>query len=168
MLHSPHSMPERASLLAATRVQTTRFRRARPPITRHGTFPCDRSTDPDARHPSAFYGDDLSTSPLITRAGLIVWPGPDDTVFALDRAGMRQWTSQVDGQPLSPALAPDGTIVVGDRSGSLRGLRPPSGTGQPRTVGSIDLGSTSYASPAIAQDGTIYTTLDTPRLRHGA
>ena len=106
------------------------------------------------------YGDDLSTSPLITRAGLIVWPGPNDTVFALDRAGRRQWTSRVDGQPLSPALAPDGTIVVGDRSGSLRGLQPPSGTGEPRTLWSLGLGSTSYASPAIAPDGTVYTTVD--------
>ena len=106
------------------------------------------------------YGSDLSTTPLVTPAGLVVWPGPRDTVFALDRAGQLRWKAEVDGQPLSPASAPDGTIVVGDASGSLRALRPVDGPGPPRTVWELDLGSTSYGSPAIAADGTVYTTVD--------
>lgn len=89
-----------------------------------------------------------------------MWPGPDSTVFALDRAGRRQWSRRVDGQPLSPALAPDGTIIVGDRSGSLRALRPSGDGSEPKTLWKLDLGSTSYGSPAIADDGTVYTTVD--------
>jgi len=108
----------------------------------------------------AAYGSDLSTTPLVTPDAGVVWPGPRETVFALDRAGALRWQAKLEGQPLSPALAPDGTIVVADTSGSLRALSPPAGAGSPRTLWRMDLGSISYASPAIAPDGTVYMTAD--------
>jgi len=106
------------------------------------------------------YGSDLSTTPLVAPSGLVLWPGPDDTVFALDAHGDLRWKLTVDGQPLSPALAPDGTVVVGDASGSLRALRLGRDARQPEVLWTLHLGSTSYGSPAIAADGTIYTTVD--------
>lgn len=108
----------------------------------------------------ASYGSDLSTTPLITPAGFVLWPGPRQTVFALDRSGRLHWTVKVDGQPLSPALAADGTIVIGDMSGTLRALQAADASGPPRTLWKRDLGSVSYASPAIGADGTVYTTVD--------
>ncbi len=107
------------------------------------------------------YGSDLSTSPLITPSGLVIWPGPDDAVVALTPAGRVAWKVGLDSPGLSPALAPDGSIVLGDTSGTLRALAPPGATGTPATRWKLDLGSTSYGSPAIAADGTVYTTVDT-------
>ncbi len=106
------------------------------------------------------YGSDLSTTPLVLPSGVVVWPGPDDTVYGLGRDGRLGWKVAVDGQPLSPALAPDGTIVVGDTAGSLRAMRPARDGGRSDVLWERSLGTTSYGSPAIAADGTIYTTVD--------
>jgi len=62
------------------------------------------------------------------------------------------------GQPLSPAVAPDGAIVVGDASGSVIELRLDA-RGRPRRAWSVDAGDTSYAGPAVRGD-TVYTTVD--------
>ena len=107
----------------------------------------------------ASYGGDLSTTPLVTPAGIVVWPGPRETLFAVSRSGQELWHVALGGQPLSPARAPDGTIIAGDMSGGLRALRP-APSGPPRTLWKLDLGSISYGSPAVARDGTVYTTVD--------
>jgi hypothetical protein len=59
-------------------------------------------------------------------------------------------------QPLSPAVLPDGSVVVGDQSGDVEDLVPrPSGA--PTVRWHVALGGTSYASPAVGKGGTVYT-----------
>lgn len=105
------------------------------------------------------YGSDLSTAPLVMPDGTIVWPGPSNTVFGVARDGKLRWKIVVDGQPHSPALAPDGSVVVGDAAGTIRALRL-HGDAPPTTAWRTRIGSSSYSSPAIGADGTAYTTVD--------
>ncbi len=105
------------------------------------------------------YGSDLSTVPALLADGTVLWPGPRDTVYALDRRGHLLWKERLAAQPLSPALAADGTVVLGDMAGTLEALRP-RGAAKPRVLWRASVGGTSYASPALAADGTVYTTAD--------
>jgi len=104
------------------------------------------------------YGSDLSTVPAILPDGTILWPGPRSTLYALDPGGRLLWREQLPGQPLSPAVAPNGAIVVGDASGTVIELRLDA-RGRPRRAWSVDAGDTSYANPALRGD-TVYTTVD--------
>jgi len=104
------------------------------------------------------YGSDLSTVPAILPDGTILWPGPRSTLYALDLGGRLLWREQLAGQPLSPAVAPSGAIVVGDASGTVTELRLDA-RGRPRRAWSVDAGDTSYANPALRGD-TVYTTVD--------
>ena len=105
------------------------------------------------------YGSDLSTVPAILPDGTILWPGPRSTLYALDPDGLL-WRERLAlaGQPLSPAVAPDGAIVVGDASGTVIELRLDA-RGRPRRAWSVDAGDTGYAGPAVRGD-TVYTTVD--------
>jgi outer membrane protein assembly factor BamB len=105
------------------------------------------------------YGSDLSTVPAIADDGTILWPGPLDTLFALNTSGDLLWKETLAGQPLSPAVANDGTIVVGDMAGTLEKLQT-TGTKAPKKLWSVALGGTSYGSPALATDGTVYSTTE--------
>ncbi len=100
------------------------------------------------------YGSDLSTVAAVLRDGTVLWPGPRDTVFALSRKGRVLWRERLAGQPLSPAVAPGGTIVLADQAGTVEALR-----GR-RRLWRVRLGGTSYSSPAIASDGTVYAASD--------
>jgi len=104
------------------------------------------------------YGSDLSTVPAILPDGTILWPGPRSTLYALDPNGRLLWRERLPGQPPSPAVAPDGAIVVGDASGTVIELRLDA-RGRPRRTWRVDTGDTSYAYPAIRGD-TVYTTVD--------
>jgi len=104
------------------------------------------------------YGSDLSTVPAIMPDGTVLWPGPRSTLYALDPDGGLLWREQLPGQPLSPAVAPDGAIVVGDASGAVTQLRLDA-RGRPRRTWRVDAGDTSYAGPAVRGD-TVYTTVD--------
>jgi outer membrane protein assembly factor BamB len=53
----------------------------------------------------------------------------------------------------------DGSIVVGDTSGKLEEPGP-RGTGAPSVRWAVELGDTSYGSPALGADGTVYTTTE--------
>jgi outer membrane protein assembly factor BamB len=105
------------------------------------------------------YGVDLSTVPALLKDGTVLWPGPGNTLFALDSAGKLLWKETLPAQPLSPAVAPDGTVVIGDSAGTLEQLAP-HGPGRPTRDWRVDLGGRSYGSPALAPDGTAYTTID--------
>ena len=104
------------------------------------------------------YGSDLSTVPAIMPDGTVLWPGPLSTLYALDPDGGLLWREQLPGQPLSPAVAPNGAIVVGDASGAVTQLRLDA-RGRPRRTWRVDAGDTSYAGPAVRGD-TVYTTVD--------
>lgn len=105
------------------------------------------------------YGSDLSTVPAVLPDGGVLWPGPEDTLFALDSGGRLEWKKRFGGQPLSPLPLDDGTIVVADQSGTLANLQPQA-HGAPTTVWQLDLGAYSYGSPAVGADGTVYETTE--------
>ena len=108
----------------------------------------------------ATYGSDLSTTPLITGDGLILWPGPANALIAVDASGRERWRLQFGGEPRSPALTPDGSLVVGDAAGGLTAFARPSAERAPQRRWHLQLGTTSYSSPAVGSDGTVYTTVD--------
>ena len=100
------------------------------------------------------YGDDLSTSAALLADGVIVWPGPGNTLFALSTAGLLLWHESFDGLVLSPAVA-DGRVYVADRAGHLSAIEVHGSSH--RRVWTIALGGATYASPALGADGEIYT-----------
>lgn len=105
------------------------------------------------------YGQDLSTTPALLSDGTVLWPGPNSTLFALSPQGKMLWSARLSAQPLSPVVMKDGSIVVGDTAGKLEDLVP-GGRGAPSVRWALELGGTSFGSPALGADGTIYTTTE--------
>ena len=106
----------------------------------------------------AHFGSDLSTASLVLADGTILWPGPQSTLFAIDPNGALIWKQGFGSNVLSPALTPDGRLVIVEMSGTLHVLDfDRSGA---REAWSSDLGASgaSYGSPAVGVDGTIYAT----------
>jgi outer membrane protein assembly factor BamB len=100
------------------------------------------------------YGSDLSTSSAVLPDGTILWPGPHDTLFALDEKGTLLWQQTFPAQPTSPAVSADGaTVVLGDRGGGVTALHV---SGAQRVAG------TSLGSVALAPSdpSTAYDTID--------
>lgn len=105
------------------------------------------------------YGSDLSISPLRTANGTVLWPGPRQRLFGIDATGRRLWTLDLGAQGLTPALTPNGDVIVATAAGALLRLTLRSRRA-PLVRWRLMLGNTSYARPAIARDGSIYTTVD--------
>lgn len=103
------------------------------------------------------YGSDLSTTPALLRDGTVLWPGPRNTLFALSSGGRLLWEVKLPAQPLSPGLAPDGSVIVADTAGTIEDLAL-HGAAQPTRRWRLQLGGPSYSSPAIAPDGSVYAT----------
>ena len=104
------------------------------------------------------YGSDLSTSPTVLADGTVLWPGPGDDLHALTSAGRLLWKEHVDAFVLSPA-AVGRRVYVADAAGGLRALDV-GPAGQHRTAWTTSFGGTSYSSPAVAPDGTVYVAHD--------
>lgn len=103
------------------------------------------------------YGIDLSTSPLVLGDDLILWPGPQNTLFALDAEGRERWRVQFGAMVLSPVRGPGRSVYVADMGGELRALEVT--TAAVRERWRLRLGpGPSYGSPAVGPDGTIYGT----------
>jgi outer membrane protein assembly factor BamB len=106
------------------------------------------------------YGSDLSTSAALRRDGLLLWPGPHDTLYGIDAvSGSLLWKRGFGGMILSPALGRD-RVYVGTMDGRLHALTV---TRDGAHVDwSTDLGvqgQQSYGSPAVSSDGTVYETV---------
>lgn len=104
------------------------------------------------------YGTDLSTSAAVLPGGTLLWPGPDDTLYALTQTGRLLWRMKFAAQVLSPAIAGANRVYVADLSGDVAAIEVTK-TGH-RMVWRLSLGGTDYASPTIGQDGTVYTASD--------
>ncbi len=104
------------------------------------------------------YGSDLSTSATVLGDGTVLWPGPGNNLHALTSSGRLLWKEHFDAFVLSPANV-GGRVYVADAGGGLRALDVGS-SGQHRTAWTTSFGGTSYSSPAIAPDGTVYVAHD--------
>jgi PQQ-like domain len=99
------------------------------------------------------YGSDLSTSAAVLADGTILWPGSQDSLWALDPRGRALWHERLGGQVLSPAVAGDGRVYVCDAVGGVLALDV---RGDRHDVAwRYDLGERSYSSPTISPTGTI-------------
>lgn len=109
---------------------------------------------------TAYGPNDLSTSPAILPDGIILWPGPQRTLFALDGAGHELWARPFPATVLSPVVASSDNVYVVDVNGGLSSLIV--GRGGSLVKWSLALGGgagSTFGSPAIERDGTIITTV---------
>ena len=60
------------------------------------------------------YGIDTSTSPAVLPDGLVLWPGPDSSLWAVTPDGEVAWTLPLSGLVGSPAVTAGGAVLVGD------------------------------------------------------
>lgn len=103
------------------------------------------------------YGSDLSTTPAVLGDGTILWPAPGNRLLALNQHGKMLWSQTFSGFVLSPAVVGGDRVYVGDQAGRLSALDVRPG-GAHSTAWTLELGGTSYGSPAVGADGTVYTT----------
>jgi outer membrane protein assembly factor BamB len=102
---------------------------------------------------------DLSTSPALLPGGEVLWPGPGNILFALSSAGKLLWRARLPAPQLSPVVTKDGTVVVADMAGDVEELVPRPHA-SPTVAWKVALGDTSFGSPALGADGTVYTTTE--------
>jgi outer membrane protein assembly factor BamB len=103
------------------------------------------------------YGSDLSTTPAVLADGTILWPAPGNKLVALSESGAKLWSLQLTGFVLSPAIGSGGRVYVADQAGHVTAVDVGAGTAH-RVAWTITTAPDSYGSPALAPDGTIYTT----------
>ena len=103
------------------------------------------------------YGNDLSTSPAVLGDGTILWPGPENALYALSGTGKLLWSQHFAGFVLSPAIGTGRRVYIADMAGHLTAIDV-GPSGKHTSAWTISTGANSYGSPAIAADGTIYTT----------
>ncbi len=104
------------------------------------------------------YGADLSTSPAVLGGGTILWPGPGETLYALDARGALLWQVHFAELVLSPAVAGANRVYVSDEAGHLTALKVTASAH--RVAWTLDLHGTSYASVTVGPIGTIFTAVD--------
>jgi outer membrane protein assembly factor BamB len=106
----------------------------------------------------AFTGEtDLSVSPLVLPSGVILWPGPDDTLYEVSSSGQSLWSHRFSSMVLSPVLAGT-TVYVELMSGTLWQLQI--GSGLPSLGWSFSIGHSSFGSPVVGPDGEVIETAD--------
>lgn len=107
-------------------------------------------------------GSDESTSAAVLPDGLILWPGPGGTLFAVSPTGHVRWRihSQSGAAFTSPAVTASGRVVVGDGGGGLTMLMPDARG--PHVRWRVALAGSSFGSAVWSQDGrTAYQSLTT-------
>ena len=113
---------------------------------------------------------DVRGSPALSPDGRTIYvAGSKQYVYALKAGdcktdcGTLRWQFPFGGTDASPAVAPDGTVYVVSRSGTLHALNPGDDL-EPaaRLRWKVDTGSpaNSHSSPALGRDGTVYVGTD--------
>ena len=102
------------------------------------------------------YGNDLSTSAAVLGDGSIVWPGPSGRLTGLTRSGVEEWQLDLGSFVLSPAVSPSGRIYAVTMSGDVNAIDIVDGVGV--VAWTLATGGTTYGSPSIGTDGTVFTT----------
>jgi outer membrane protein assembly factor BamB len=105
------------------------------------------------------YGSDLSTSAAILGDGTILWPGPSGTLYGINPTGEQLWKLKIGGFVLSPAVATTGRIYLTTMSGVVSAVDLTDST--PTIAWTFEVGGTSYGSPSIGIDGTVFATSST-------
>ncbi len=106
-----------------------------------------------------FGANDLSTSPLVLADGRVIWPGPRHTLFGLSATGAQQWTIAAASDLVTPVLDPTGgELIVADEAGHISGYRLSPGSAAPKQLWTKPLAKTSFGSPVVAADGSVYQT----------
>lgn len=104
------------------------------------------------------YGSDLSTSPALLDGGLLLWPGPRDTLDALDAAtGRLLWQRNLGAMVLSPAPGVR-RVYVATMDGRLNALTVSLSGAHVDWTTDLGTHAGSYGSPAVGADGTVYET----------
>ena len=107
---------------------------------------------------SASNNQDLSVSPAILADGTIVWPGPNSMLDGVSPGGKLLWQEKLAGLVLSPAIAPGDKLYVADSTGEVTAFHA-NATGA-QQLWTTTIGKTSFGSPAVGADGTVYATAD--------
>ncbi len=102
------------------------------------------------------YGNDLSTSPIILASGVVVWPGPNASLWGIDPNGSLRWKFAGDAMFTSPQRSGDRLYAM-DTSGMLHAFVI-SGDSHLNPMWSLAVGPGSYASVAISPNGDLVTT----------
>lgn len=95
------------------------------------------------------YGNDLTTSPAVLGDGTILWPGPGQALFALDRSGRPLWETEFSAMVLSPAIGGRDRVYVADMAGRLSALEIT--TAGHRVVWSVEVGGPTTPAPPSAR-----------------
>jgi outer membrane protein assembly factor BamB len=104
-------------------------------------------------------GGDLSVSPLVLPDGTVLWPTPGQELVALSPAGALVWSQPLPGHPTSPASTDGHRVYIGDSSGTVTALDV-SAHQPPSRAWAVQVGSVSYGSVVVGDNGRLYTTAD--------
>ena len=102
---------------------------------------------------------DLSTSPAVLPDGTIAWPAPGGRLIAVDPEGHELGAVSWAGTVLSPVVASADSVDVVTTGGQVSQVTV-GPTGPPSVAWTLALGggpAGTWASPALASDGTLYT-----------
>jgi outer membrane protein assembly factor BamB len=105
------------------------------------------------------YQDHFASGAALLPDGLIVWPGPRNTLFGLTAAGEQRWTLQFDSPLTAPALGPNDEVYQAETNGRLHALQVDGSGARELWVSDLGTHDTLSGSPAVGLDGTIYQTV---------
>jgi len=98
-------------------------------------------------------GDEISSSPVIGKDGIIYVGSNDKNLYAINPDGSLRWKFKTKGLiDTAPAISSDGNIFVGSSDGKLYALDPDGNL----VWDSSDLGGIDFSSPVIVSEGTLY------------
>ena len=105
------------------------------------------------------YSSHLVTAAAIVPDGLILWPGPRNTLFAVTVSGEQRWMLHFDSPVTAPALGPHGEVYVAETNGHLHALQIDDSGARERWVSDLGTHDTLSSAPAVGLDGTVYATI---------